>query len=205
LGGGRCHDNNDNGGRLPPRQTERVFPPSGAAWRDDGGARRRRWAGAARRRRRSVEVGGGEGGCDRFRWAEGGDDRRIDEGRGGRVDHRNRRPCPRHAATPLFAIPPPPGIPAGRDAPRTRRGGGDRAVVRASPSLSSSAAARAECGHRVGGRSGGGGGARQRGRENPSVRAEAAPDCCCRRGIVRPLIAVTSPPQSPLLPSTLVV
>ena len=72
----------------------------------------------------------------------------IDEstrGGGGRVDHRNRRPCPRHAATPLFAIPPPPGIPAGRDAPRTRRGGGDRAVVRASPSLSLSAAARAEC------------------------------------------------------------
>ena len=70
---------------------------------DDGGARRRRSAGAARRRRRYEEVGGGEGGRDRFRWAGGGD-RRIDEGRergevDGRVAPERRCACPRIAAS----------------------------------------------------------------------------------------------------------
>jgi hypothetical protein len=108
---------------------------------------------------------------------------------GGRVDHQNRRPCPRHAATPLFAIPPLPGIPAGRDAPCTRRGGGDRAVVRAMPLLSSAAAARAECGHRVGGRSSGGGGGATTGAGKPVCWGGSRPPIVV-------VVAVSSAPRS---------
>ncbi len=79
-------------------------------------------------------------------------------------------------------------------------------MVCASPSLSLAAAARAECGHRVGGRSGGGGGVRRRGKENPSCGAEAAPRLLVLlRFRPPPHRGPAPPPPIPLLPSTLVV
>jgi hypothetical protein len=76
---------------------------------------------------------------------------------------------------------------------------------RASPSLSAAAAARAECGHRVGGCNGGGGGARRRGRENLSVGAEAAPRLLLSLRYRPPPDCRHVPPPIPSLPSTLIV